>query len=145
MKIEVTSEELQLVLDCLEYRGISYAYSGAEVLPQLNALNDLYNRLSEIDQFERDATVDQERRGDLERSKQELQSDRDRSPEVDTVDEHERSRFEAFAKGLAQEALHRAAIGADQRDAVEHQKRRELVEKISISERCVENEMQLER
>jgi division protein CdvB (Snf7/Vps24/ESCRT-III family) len=50
MKIEVTREELQLVLVSLDYRENFYAYSGAEVLPELNALNELYNRLSEIQQ-----------------------------------------------------------------------------------------------
>jgi|BogFormECP12_OM2_1039638.scaffolds.fasta_scaffold00531_8 hypothetical protein len=48
MKIEVTSEELQLILDSLDYRENFYAHSGAEVLPELNAVNDLYNRLSEL-------------------------------------------------------------------------------------------------
>ena len=37
-------------MDALDDKHNSYAYSGAEVLPELNAVNRLYNRLSDLEE-----------------------------------------------------------------------------------------------
>jgi len=73
VKVELEPEELQLIIEALNDKQNAYGNSGAEVLPELQTVNRLYNRLSELSE------------------------------------EHEKSRLEIFAKGLAREALHRAA------------------------------------
>ena len=70
MKIEMTPKELQLVVDSLEYRENSYAHSGAEVLPELNAVNGLYNRLSAIRERMVPILLDQEEEPELTRKKE---------------------------------------------------------------------------
>jgi hypothetical protein len=50
MKVELNPEELSLIVDALDDKHNSYAYSGAEVLPELNAVNLLYNRLSDLEE-----------------------------------------------------------------------------------------------
>src|SRR5262245_24487975 len=73
MNIELNREELQLIINALDDKHNAYANCGVEVLPELEAVNRLYNRLSGLSE------------------------------------EHEKSRLELFAKGLAREALRRAA------------------------------------
>lgn len=48
MKIDVTAKELPLLLASLDGKHNAYAHSDTEVLAELNAVNELYNRLSEI-------------------------------------------------------------------------------------------------
>jgi len=73
MNVELNGGELQLIIDALDDKHNAYANSGAEVLPEFQAVNRLYNRLSELNE------------------------------------QHEKIRLEIFAKGLAREALRRAA------------------------------------
>jgi hypothetical protein len=73
MNVELNGEELQLIIGALDDKHKAYANSSPEVLPELQAVDRLYNRLNELSE------------------------------------EHEKSRLELFAKGLAREALRRAA------------------------------------
>jgi hypothetical protein len=50
MKVELNPEELRLIVDALDDKHNSYAYRGAEVIPELNAVNRLYNRLSDLEE-----------------------------------------------------------------------------------------------
>ena len=73
MNVELEPEELQLIIGALDDKHKANANSGSEVLPELQAVNRLYDRLSELSE------------------------------------DYEKGRLEIFAKGLAREALRRAA------------------------------------
>jgi flagellar motor switch protein FliG len=48
VKVELDPEELQLIIDALDDKHNAHANSGEEVLSELQAVNRLYNRLSEL-------------------------------------------------------------------------------------------------
>jgi hypothetical protein len=47
INVKLNAEELQLIIGALDEKHNAYVNSGAEVLPDLQAVNRLYNRLSE--------------------------------------------------------------------------------------------------
>jgi hypothetical protein len=106
MNVELNRDELQLIIDALDDKHNAYANSGAEVLPKLQAVNRLYNRLSELNE------------------------------------EHEKSRLEIFAKGLARESLRQAANRVlslqDVRQAYNRVRGRQLGSAVFISDLATE-------